>query len=180
MPRTTALIARAVGATAALLLPVAVLASPAAADGPPPGPPGAWQPYRAESFTAPAGTLCAFSLRSEVVLDEEWVRTTTAPDGSLLRQEFVGPLVVRLTDVDTGASVKRSLSARAVAEYAPDGSFVLRIQGPAAVGFHPGDSLPPGYYLLRGRHTVRFAADGTRTVVLDRGPEEDLCATLSP
>lgn len=47
-----------------------------------------------------------------------------------------------------------------------------------AVGFHPGDSRPPGYYVLRGEHTVQFAADGTRTITVDRGTEEDLCHTL--
>ncbi len=73
-------------------------------------------------------------------------------------------------------SLKTSPTARRV--------LVLRGGGKAArvrpsIGFHLGDALPPGYYVLRGVHVVRFAADGTRTVVIDRGGEENLCATLA-
>ena len=141
---------------------------------------GGWQRYHAQSFTTDPGDLCPFTLHSEVLFDQEYVRTTsTYADGKPQTQQFVGPIVVRITNRDSGRSVLRDLSARGVVDYRRDGSFDFRLQGPAAIGFHPGDALPPGYYVLRGVHVVRFAADGTRTVVIDRGSEENLCTTLA-
>jgi len=140
---------------------------------------GGWERYHAESFTAAAGDLCPFAVRSQVLFDREYVRITdTFDDGSPKVEQYVGPLVVRLTDRRNGNSIQRDLSGRGVVEYARDGSFDFRLQGPVAVGFHPGDSLPPGYYLLSGHHVVHFAADGTRTVTVDEGPERELCSVL--
>lgn len=140
----------------------------------------AWQRYHAAPFTAAPGTLCTFGLRSDVVFDREYVRTTAVnADGSPRVQEFVGPLQVRLTNLTTHRAIVRDLSGRAVVTYRADGGFTYMMTGPVAVGFHPGDSLSPGYYVLRGNHTVRFAADGTRTVVVDDGTEENVCTTLS-
>jgi hypothetical protein len=174
MPAARVRAVLAASTLAVTVVPLAVLAAPAQADT------GGWQRYRAASFTAGAGTLCPFALHSAVVFDREYVRTTaTFPDGSPRSQEFAGPLVVRLTNLQTSRSVRRDLSARAVVRYAADGSYDLFLQGPAAVGFHPGDGLPPGYDVLRGTHTVHVAADGTRTLTRDGGTEEDVCRTLA-
>jgi hypothetical protein len=147
-----------------------------------PGPPteaGGWERYEAADFTSPAGDLCRFPLTSKVLFDAEYVRTPASyPDGKPKRQEYVGPLVVRLTNDATGASIQRDLSGRAVLTYDPDGSYDFRLSGPAGVGFRPGDSLPRGFYVLRGYHVIRFAADGTRTITVDRGTEENVCRTL--
>lgn len=163
----------------ALVLATGAAASPARAAGT--SAPGGWERYVAASFTAPAGTLCPFRLHSQVRFDEEYVRTTaTYADGSPRTQEYVGPLVVRVTNRETGRSVRRDLSARAVVRYARDGGYDFELAGPAAVGFHPGDQgLRPGYWVLRGQHTVHFAADGTRSLTVDEGTEEDLCRTLT-
>lgn len=168
----------AVGGVAALVA-AAASAAPAAA-APDAVQPGGWSRFHATSFVSPAGALCRFELRSDVLFDQEWVRTTqTFPDGTPRVQEFVGPLVVRLTDDATARSIVRDLSARAVVVHFADGSFDFQLHGPAAVGFHPGDGRPPGYYVLRGEHVVHFAADGTRTVTKADGAEENVCTTLS-
>lgn len=139
-----------------------------------------WVRYPAAPFTRPAGELCGFPLRSEPVFDQVYARTTaTFADGSLRRQEFSGPLVVRLTNTTTGRSTETDLSGYAAARYRPDGSYDLDIWGPAAVGFGPGDSLPRGYYRLSGHHRIRFATDGTRRILVDQGPEENLCHVLT-
>lgn len=141
---------------------------------------GGWQRAPSDGFVSPAGDLCSFALRSETRFDRVFVRTTrTFPDGDPRRQEYAGPLVVRLVDQRTGVAVRRDLSGRAVATYRADGSYDFAISGPAAVGFHEGDGLPRGYYVLRGFHVVRFAADGTRTVLVDRGTERNVCRDLS-
>lgn len=141
---------------------------------------GGWVRYPASSFTSPAGDLCAFAFRSVPVFDQVYVRTTaTFKDGSPRVQEYAGPLVVRLKNAPTGATIQRDLSGRAVAKYKTDGSYDLVISGPVAIGFRPGDSLPRGYYVLRGFHVVHFAADGTRTITKDGGSEENLCTPLA-
>jgi len=151
-------------------------ATPAVAAAPAPG---GWERYPATDFTSAAGDLCRFTFTSTVLFDQVYVRTTkTFADGTPRRQEYVGPLVVKLTNTSNNASIVRDLSGRAVARYARDGSYTLAISGPVAVGFRQGDSLKRGYYVLRGQHVVRFAADGTRTVLVDRGTEENLCRAL--
>jgi hypothetical protein len=140
---------------------------------------GGWERSPSTGFESPAGTLCDFALRSETEFDQVYVRTTrTFADGTPRRQEYSGPLVVRLVNESTGASVERDLSGRAVATYRRDGSYDFAIWGPAAVGFHEGDGLRRGYYVLDGYHVVRFAADGTRTVVVDHGTERNVCRAL--
>jgi hypothetical protein len=141
-----------------------------------------WQRVVTQPFTSPAGDLCPFALHSEPLVDQVYVRTTaTFPDGSPQRQQYAGPLIVRLTNTATDASIVRNLSGAAVATYAADGSYDFRIIGPAAVGFraYQGDNLPTGFYVLRGIHVVHFAADGTRTLTVDRGTEENVCVTLA-
>ncbi len=141
---------------------------------------GGWQRSVTSDFTSPAGDLCRFAIRSEVLFDAVYVRTpATYADGSPRRQEYAGPLVVQVTNLATGASVQRDLSGRAVLVYDRDGSYDFRLSGPAAVGFRPGDSLPRGFYVLRGEHVIRFAVDGTRTITVDRGTEENLCRVLA-
>ena len=143
---------------------------------------GGWQRVVTQPFTSPAGDLCPFGLHSEPLVDRVYVRTTaTFPDGSAQRQQYAGPLIVRLTNTATGASIVRNLSGAAVVTYATDGSYDFRIIGPAAVGFraYQGDNLPTGFYVLRGVHVVHFAADGTRTLTVDRGTEENVCVTLA-
>jgi hypothetical protein len=141
-----------------------------------------WQRVVTQPFTSPAGDLCPFALHSEPLVDQVYVRTTaTFPDGSPQRQQYAGPLIVRLTNADTGASIVRNLSGAAVVTYAADGSYDFRMIGPAAVGFraYQGDNLPTGFYVLRGIHVVHFAADGTRTLTVDGGTEENVCVTLA-
>lgn len=142
-------------------------------------PPRGWSRYPASNFTAPGHDLCPFELRSTAIFDRVYVRTTANfPDGSPRRQEFSGPLQARLTNTATGRHLVRDLSGYAIAVYRRDGSYDLSIWGPAAVGFRPGDSLPRGYYRLTGHHAVRIAANGTRTMVVDKGGEENLCRPL--
>lgn len=144
--------------------------------------PGEWEPYRTEPFEVAAGTRCAFTLRGDVLKDREEIRTFASfPDGSPRVQVIRGPLVMRFTNVESGMSVVRDLSGTGALVYEPDGSFTLiLLHGHFAAGLAPTDEGGPAFLYFSGTgHSVRFDADGSRTVHLGVGPVEDLCETLA-
>lgn len=60
-----------------------------------------------------------------------------------------------------------------------DGSLaVYTSHGPVGLGFTASDHYPQGYYQLGGFHRVTVAVDGTKTMAVDRGREENICQTL--
>jgi len=144
-----------------------------------------WTPYRTEEVVVPAArSTCGFDVRITSLRDEEEYRTTsTWPDGTPRTQLFRGALVERYTNLATGASVVRDLSARAVFAYRPDGSpeSLTSLHGAFGTTMPPGSTPDTGLYVLGGRGTrVVFEADGSRTFTLGRhGTAEDVCDTLA-
>ena len=63
--------------------------------------------------------------------------------------------------------------------YGKDGSASWTFVGPAASAFFPGGPLPPGLYVVDGFYVIDYAADGTQTMPVHEGPNENLCDTLS-
>jgi hypothetical protein len=110
-------------------------------------------------FKAPAGVLCPFALGSESLKDEVVFKTpATYPDGSPHLQFFQGALVVRFTNLDTGAFVDRDLSSVAPVELGADGSQTLDIAGPAAFAFFTSDKIPRGMDVVHGLYSVYLTA----------------------
>jgi hypothetical protein len=138
-----------------------------------------WTPYRTKPFDQT--DVCPFPIHGDVVRDEEEVRTdTTYPDGSPRKEEFRGPLVLRLTNTATGRSVVRDVSGYAVLRFAPHGGSTWSFDGGASIGVHAGNrATPPGSYIVHGRFTLRIAADGTRDLRARHASVEDLCTTLA-
>jgi hypothetical protein len=166
---------RIVVLVAALVLPPAV---PALAD----PLPGRWEPYQTAPFEVPAGTRCPFTLRGDVVRDREEIRTfATFPDGSPRVQVIRGPLVMRFTNVESGESVVRDLTGVGALLFERDGSFTLfLVDGSFAAGLAPTDEGGPAFLVFSGTgHSVRFDADGARTVKYGIGPVENICETLA-
>ena len=85
-----------------------------------------------------------------------------------------------LTNDETGATYTVNSSGVAVQTLRPDGSLqTYETRGPVGLGFHATDvGLPRGYYIFRGHHVVDSAPDGTRTLTLDQGSEDNVCAHL--
>ena len=143
-----------------------------------------WTPYRSSDVTVTADrSTCAFDVRISVVEDDEEYRTTaTYPDGSLKEQLFRGTLVERYTNLSSGASVVRDLSATAVFAYNPDGSpaSLTSLKGPFGATMPVGSTPDTGLFVLSGRGTtVTFGADGTRSFTLGRhGSAENVCDAL--
>src|SRR5690242_9431998 len=72
---------------------------------------GGWVPTSTPPFDIPAGVVCPFEVKGDIVADNERMRTLAAyPDGSPRVQDFAGRLVIRFTNVGTGRSVVRDAS----------------------------------------------------------------------
>lgn len=180
MPTRTAL--RALLAPAAVLVAAAGAPAALAADGQGGGSP--WTPYRStEVVVSGARSTCGFDVRVTPLEDDEEYRTTsTWPDGSARTQTFRGTLVERYTNLSTGESVVRDLSATAVFAENADGSpaSLTSVHGAFGATMPPGSTPDTGLYVLGGPgSSVTFAADGSRSFSLGpHGTAEDLCDVL--
>ena len=173
-------------ATAIATIPVALLMSSAAAAAPAPdtvpaGAPGSWESVPAPPFQVPAGEICDFPLAGEFPVNEQRAYVIRDERGNKRFEYVTGRLVGWITNTETGERVRRDLSGKATVTYRTDGSFRIVIVGAALVGFHPGDD-PSNILEINGARSVvavDFAADGHRTRLVQAGPFEDLCVTLS-
>lgn len=161
---------------AATALTVAGAATPASASAPHP-----WQPFRSEPFTTAAGDQCPFAVQGDIVKDHELVRTLQAnPDGSPKEQEFVGALIIRFTNLATGASVTRNLTGTAFFFTEPDGTVRGEGRGHINIGVHSVNTdPPPGEYVLTGKYDFVLNPDRTRDFHVQGGNVENLCETLA-
>lgn len=156
-------------------------ASPAAATSQGEWPP--WIPFESEDVTYPAGEFCEFEVFGEVLRDEEFFRNiSTYADGTPRTQLWRGPLIMRFTNMETGASVDRNASGRSFFEYGPGEAFQsITIQTGHFVGRTRAGSDPAqGIFYVSGRWSslVRHD-DGSSTIFLGpNGTAENLCETL--
>jgi hypothetical protein len=144
-----------------------------------------WIPYQQADLTYPAGTYCEFEVFSEVLHDREYYKNvSTHADGTPRTQLWKGPLILRITNTETGASVDRNASGRAIMQYGPGESFEsLTIQsGHFLGGARAGSEPAQGIYYMSGRwSSMSRNDDGSSTFFLGpRGSAENLCDTLAP
>ncbi|GLI00471.1 hypothetical protein Pa4123_57470 [Phytohabitans aurantiacus] len=162
------------------LLAVIVAAEPAAA-----ATGGGWVPAPSSPWEVPAGARCDFPVRAEPVVDEVRTRVFERyPDGSTKREAYVGDLVLKVTNVASGASVEVDLSGSAMVKIAQGGTVVSdsvwAVVGPALFGFREGGgNRPRGIYVFDGLYTIAFDAASYKTVTMYHGTERELCAELS-
>jgi hypothetical protein len=171
----------AAAAAAATALISVLTASPAVASGGPENPYGdsAWFPTPSTPAEIPGGALCAFPIRLEEPIDG--VRGRVIATEAELQEEYVGPLTVHVTNLDTGASTTVNASGHAhVVTYHADGSQTWDWSGPVVLGFRSGraNNHPAGLYLLTGRYTAELTAAG-RTITSAQGTEKDICAMIA-
>lgn len=139
-----------------------------------------WEPFESQGWTAPAGRYCDFPLRLDIVFDDERTRVTERySDGTEKQRQYIGPLIVEFTNPDSGKTQRYNASAQGFVNFRPDGSWErFSGHGPFGMGFRATDPYPRGYYILTGNHAVDFAADGTRSMAVDAGQEENVCDAL--
>jgi hypothetical protein len=143
-------------------------------------PPG-WQRAPQPSFTVPAGQLCPFTLKADPVKDEVITKILdTWPDGSPRDQVYKGAFIGRFTNVESGAAIVRNMSGYALVRWGDgDNSASWYYAGPVGVAFPPGGPLPVGMYVIDGLFEINYAPDGSITMPVHEGSEENICDTLS-
>ncbi|MFJ7907101.1 hypothetical protein [Kitasatospora sp. NPDC096204] len=142
---------------------------------------GGWEPSPTPAFDLPAGSRCDFPVHMEPVVDEVQRRVLEyAPDGTTVRRAaFRGALVLRLTNTATGASYDADAGGRALVDYRADNSQTWHAHGPILLGVGPdGGNLPRDLYTVDGVYTLDISATGYRTLSIERGSAEPLCAKI--
>lgn len=160
-------------AAAALLLGAA---APASADSLHDG----WVPAPSAPWDLPAGVRCDFAVHGEPIVDEVRKKVlATNADGSPKTEVYVGDLVIRVTNVETGAWFDADASGQAVIDYRADGSMVWYVHGPVLVGVaENGGNLPRGLYIIDGLYTLEISPTGYKTVTMAYGTTDSICAHI--
>ena len=88
---------------------------------------------------------------------------------------------MRYTNTDSGASVVRNLTGRALIIYAAGGGFREILEfGHFAVGLAATDPGGPGFFILSGSGAaVTVRADGSRVLTPGGTRVENICTTLA-
>jgi hypothetical protein len=150
-------------------------ASAAAAD----GSWGPWEPTFQGPISVPAGVVCTFAVSAEPVREDLAVRYHYDETGAIDAYEFKGPLLARITNLDTGENVVRSLSGFGSVVPHADGSYDAVFEGGLLLFMGSGDSPSSELLLLTGRTVLHGSPTGVKTVVASSGASEDLCQTLA-
>jgi hypothetical protein len=157
---------------------VAVTVGPAAASGPGGG---GWEPTSTPPFVIPAGDVCPFEVKGDIVKDREWMRTpATYPDGSPKVQDFAGVLVIRYTNTSNQKTVIRDATGTIRVYSLPDGTRISQLHGHNAVPIRASNvGFPGGDYITHGDFVVIRHPDGNREIPVRLGTMENLCETLA-
>lgn len=162
---------------ASIVSALALCAVPAASAGT--GSWGSWEPTYQGPIAAPAGAVCPFPVSAEAVSQDLRLRYHFDEAGNADGYEIVGPLVARITNTVTGASIERNLASKGTVFFAEDGSWEAVVDGNFLIFFTERDSPSTELLLLSGRTVLRGTATGAKTLVTADGRREDVCATLS-
>ncbi|MEU4622332.1 hypothetical protein AB0G04_20490 [Actinoplanes sp. NPDC023801] len=180
---------KALSLAAALTLVTATSAAAApasAAPAPAPAPEralsgGGWEPTSTPPFVLPAGQICPFELKGDIVADREWMRTVaTFPDGKPQVQDFAGVLVIRFTNTSNKRSVVRDATGTIRVYHLPDGTRIQQLHGHNALPVRAANTgFPGGDYITSGDFVVIDRPGGVREVPVRLGKMENLCKTLA-
>ncbi len=143
-----------------------------------------WVRYHQADVRYPPGEVCAFAVHEHVLRDREFSKIVSRyANGNPRTQLFRGPLVMRIINDRTGASVRRNLSGRGFEILARNGAFEsLTVQtGHFGAGLPKGSQPGRGLYYVGGRwSSLSINADGSRSLVLGpHGTAQNLCPLLA-
>ena len=130
------------------------------------------------SNTFPAGDVCPFTLRTELVGGNQVF--TLFDDG---RFHATGRHLDRITNVDAGTSIRLDLQGSFDSVPTADGGSILRGSGITSFEFSPGDAGPGNtqtgrMYLFTGDFVATSDPSGAITGFTSTGRSQDVCAML--
>ena len=138
-----------------------------------------WEPTEQGPISVPAGTVCSFPVTAEPVRQDLRLRYHYDDAGNPDGYEVVGPLIARVTNTSTGASVVRNLSGQGIVMFAPDGSWDAIVNGGFLIFFRAGDDPANALLYFTGHTVLHGSPTGQKTLVSHTGPGENLCDTLA-
>jgi hypothetical protein len=140
-----------------------------------------WVPTSTPPFVVPAGVICSFEVKGDIVRDHERMRTLARfPDGTPRVQDFDGPLVIRFTNTSNHKSAVRDATGRVRAYYLGEGTVIWQIHGGAAIPVRATNvGFPPGDYIVHGDYVLVIRPDRTKELPVQRGTTENMCTTLA-
>ncbi|MFI9384559.1 hypothetical protein [Kutzneria sp. NPDC052558] len=160
-------------AAAAGVLLAASASAASASDG------GGWRPTHTDPFEFPAGALCPFGLKGDILYDREYTRVTASyPDGSPRIEEFTGPLGIRFHNEANGKAIDRDVTGFTRLLHQEDGSRVFSLWGNSVAPIYPGTGVA-GDYVTHGYFVLVVHADKSREYTVRQGESEDICRTLA-
>ncbi|WP_137034834.1 hypothetical protein [Streptomyces albus] len=130
------------------------------------------------------GEVCPFPADATFPVVDMTQKTWTNDTGDPVYAVISGPLVMEVTNRDTGKTVRRDLSGTGSLSYPDPGSSTRVLSGGDwGVGLHTDDGPVHNKWIVsRGFMAVRISESGgeTRRELLElEGPYEDLCKTLA-
>jgi hypothetical protein len=143
-----------------------------------------WIRYHQPNFSLDAGVARDFGVDATVVRDREFYKDVGFfSDGTVRTQLWKGPLVMDFTNADSGVTIRRDLSGRAIQEYDADGAFasILIQHGNFAAVLPPGSDPGFGFYRVSGDwSSLSVNPDGTRAIALGvDGTAENMCDAMA-
>jgi hypothetical protein len=136
-------------------------------------------PIGGDGNTFPAGEACPFTLHAVLVGGNQVL--TFFDDG---RFHATGRHVDRLTNVDSGTSIRLELQGSVDAVPTADGGSIIRGSGITGFVFFPGDAGPGNveigrFYLFTGHFVATSDPSGVLTSFTSAGTSQDVCAMLT-
>ncbi|MGW5354571.1 hypothetical protein ACWERV_29145 [Streptomyces sp. NPDC004031] len=130
----------------------------------------------------PAGEVCAFPTHTEFPVSDLRMRTWTDSAGTPVFSIEDGPLLMKVTNLDSGESIVRDISGTGVITYPTPDSYVLSGNDWSA-GFHTTDRPVHNKWIVASTFmSVKVTTVGgttSRELLALSGPSEDICTTLS-
>jgi hypothetical protein len=142
---------------------------------------GGWEPTSTPPFVIPAGLVCSFEVKGDIVADHERMRTlATFPDGSPRVQDFEGVLVIRYTNTSNHRTVVRDATGSIRLYSLADGTRIWQLHGHNAVPVRAANTgFPGGDYITHGDFVMVDSPAHVREIPVQLGTIENLCVTLA-
>ena len=117
---------------------------------------------------------CTFDVQFDVLLDRSRITDFYDQDGNLVRTQYNGSIVIRLTNLTTNESIDANVGGPGSDRYNDDGTVTLTFLGRSI-------PLLTDSSLTRGNFAFVFNADFTEIVAVPKatGFTEDMCVLLS-